>query len=219
MNQNEKKTLERLNALYADTVFALEGLDGFVEKSTLQRRTFVRGLPVLRELIDLSKRLEEDTSGGFFDKLRGAGKDSERRLLTEMEEGKRTFAQMEACKTCVCFKCPRECEMPGCDRCEPGCGCHIESCDNKTATAYRFGGKTLPLTENKTGITKNHPVLALIFDKKYNQLFLILEDGAEKLVLYYYPNPSGDTYGEITDMEDLDFAIHTFEDGAGTVNS
>ncbi|MFT8887348.1 MAG: hypothetical protein ABF904_00845 [Ethanoligenens sp.] len=217
MNQSEKAQLAKLEALYADTVFALEGLDGFVEKSTLHRRTFVRGLPALREIIDLSKRVEEDTSGGFFDKLRGAGKEAERKLLAGMEEGRRTFEQMTFCKDCVCFKCPRECEMEGCDRCEPGCGSHIVHCDNQTVTVYRFANKIIPLTENRTGMTKDHRVLALVLDKKYKQLFLILEDGAEKLVLYYYPNPSGDTYGEITDMEDLDFAIQAFE--AGTTGS
>lgn len=213
MNQDEKAQLKKLEALYADTVFTIEGLDGFVEKSTLERRTFIRGVRPLREIMDLSKRLEEDTSGGFLDKLRGAGKETEHKLISGMAEGSSMFKQMEACRECVCFKCPRDCDMAGCDRCQPGCGSHIVNCDNKTVSVYRFGHKVIPLTENSTGVTRDYPVLALVLDKKYNQLFLVLEDGAEKLVLYYYPNPSGDTYGEITDMEDLDFAIRSFEAG------
>lgn len=213
MNQDEKAQLKKLEALYADTVFALEELDGFVEKSDLERRTFARGVRPLREIMDLSKKLEEDTSGGFFDKLRGAGKETEHKLLSGMAEGRRTFEQMEACRECTCFKCPRDCDMAGCDRCEPGCGSHIVHCDNKTVSVYLFAHKVIPLMENSTGITRDYPALALVLDKKYSQLFLVLEDGAEKLVLYYYPDPSGDTYGEITDMEDLDFAIHSFEAG------
>lgn len=215
MNEKEKAELEKDKGLYADLVFAAEDLNGFVSEKALARRTYIRGLPLLKEVTDLAKTLEEETSGGLFSKLHGAGKDTERRLLAAMAEGRRTFTQMDACRGCACFKCPLECEMQGCDRCEPGCGCYIAACDNKTATVYRFADKTVPLVENRTGITRDYPVIALIFDKKYDQYYLIFEDGAEKLVLYYYPSPAGDTYGEITDNDDLNFAIRTFENGPG----
>ena len=102
--------------------------------------------------------------------------------------------------------------MEGCNRCEPGCGSSIQECDNKTVSVYGIKNKTIPLTENSTGKTKVYPVLSIILDQEYKQLYIVLDNNPDKLILYYYPNPSGDTYGEITDMEDMNFAIKAFEE-------
>ncbi|NRZ09700.1 hypothetical protein DFR90_002161 [Clostridium beijerinckii] len=72
----------------------------------------------------------------------------------------------------------------------------------------------LELTNNDTGISSKYNVLAVVEDCTLDNLYILLENfnnSNDKLVLYYYPGIKEDSYGEITDPNEFDFVVETYQ--------
>lgn len=200
---------EDYGKLYADVIFALEKLDGFVTKEELLKRKFYENLPTLEAYIKLVKDAEiEQNSKGKLAKLFASN--SQEKILEDFkQENYEKLERTRNCVNCECINCLSECVMEGCNRC--WLGGKVASCDKKTTCVYTFKNKKIELNNDKTGETDMYNVLSIVQDKEYNQLFIIIELSGEKYVLYYYPGISEDTYGEISDVEDFNFALGAFE--------
>lgn len=188
--------------LYATLIFGIDDVDGFLEKADLDKRRCIKLLPVLTEYKEM---LENAVGDG---KHKAEIPDS---LLSFRQQHLQELEKLKDCAECKCLKCARDCNMSGCNRCDPGCKCKIVSCDNKKAAIYTFDNKTVDLKNNDTGGFENLKALAVIEDLEYKQLYIVLERGSEKVIMYYYPSIKEDSYGEISDLEDMDFAVKAFE--------
>ncbi len=173
-----------LKKLYSDIVFEMESLNGFVSEDTLSRRKYIHYLNIVRECSDDKDKIKS-------------------------EENIEILRQLANCQKCKCFKCNKECNADGCNRCEPG-GMVVQ-CDNTISTVYDFTRKTFKLKSNKLKSTANYQVLAIIEDIEYKEFFVVLRLGNKKYLAYYYPEVGGDTFSEIKDIEDFNFAIKVFE--------
>ncbi|PRR82619.1 hypothetical protein [Clostridium vincentii] len=170
--------------LYSDIIFAMESLNGFVSKETLNRRKYIRYLNIVKEC-------------------------SENKDKINFKNNKEILAQLSNCQKCKCFNCDKECSAEGCNRCEPGG--MVSQCDNKIATVYHFSDKTFQLKSNKLRSSATYKVLAIIEDIEYKEFFVVLSLGKKKYISYYYSEIGGDTFSEIKDIEDFNFAIKVFE--------
>lgn len=171
--------------LYSDIVFALESLNGFVSDDTLDRRKYIHYLSIVKECSEDSNKMKS-------------------------KENMEILGQLANCQKCKCFKCDEECNSDGCNRCEPGG--MVTYCENNISTVYYFSNKTFKLKSNKLRNTKEYKVLAIIEDIEYKEFFVMLLLDKKKYVAYYYPEVGGDTFSEIKDIEDFNFAIKVFED-------
>ena len=205
-----KKEAADSGKLYADVIFALEEIEEFVPKEQLKDRKFVEYLPVLKVYVDMLKNAEVDnnakgTLGKFFNQ-----NDSEGAVIQKFKsENTEKFDRIRSCVNCKCLSCPNECIMEGCNRCDRSG--KVAKCDKKTICIYTFTTKRLELINNMTGNPDLYNVLSIVQDKEYDQLFIIIELNREKFVLYFYPGISEDSYGEISDVEDFNFALNSYE--------
>lgn len=201
---------EDYGKLYSDVIFALEEIEEFVPKEQLAERKFIEYLPVLKTYLDMLKNTEVDNnSRGTFGKLFHSHSSAEETIEGFKAQNFDKLNQIRSCISCKCLTCPSECIMEGCNRCDKSG--RVAKCDKKTTAVYTFTNKKLELNNNKTGENDIYNVLAIVQDKGYNQLFIIIELRGEKFVLYYYPGISEDTYGEISDVEDFNFALNAYE--------
>lgn len=196
------KELEACKELYSTLIFGIDDIDDFLEKSDLDRRKCIKLLPVLNEYKGLLQKALEETK----DETQVPA--SLHQFRTEHFE---ELEKLKDCAKCKCLNCARDCNMAGCERCDPSFRCKITSCDNKTAAVYDFDDKWIDLINNDTGVNERLKVLAVIQDLEFDQLYIILKRENDKLIMYYYPSIDEDTYGEITDSDDMDFAVKAFE--------
>ena len=171
--------------LYSDIVFAMESLDGLVSEDSLDRRKYIHYLNIVKECCENKDKIKS-------------------------KENTEVLREIANCKKCKCFNCNKECITDGCNRCEPGG--MVAQCDNDISTVYNFTLKTFRLKSNKLRSTASYEVLAIIQDIKYQEFFVVLRLGQKKYLAYYYPEVGGDTFSEIKDIEDFNFAIKAFED-------
>jgi len=196
--------------LYADVIFPLEEIEEFIPREQLLERKFVEYLPALKTYVDMLKAAEVDNrSKGVFGKIFGGDKSKQESIERFKENNYEKFEQLRGCVSCKCITCPTECMMEGCNRCEKSG--KVSKCDKKTTCVYTFTERTIDLTNDKTGEPAEYNVLSIVQDKEYNQLFIIIELDTEKYVLYFNPGVSEDIYGEITDVEDFNFALKAYE--------
>ena len=174
-----------IKKFYADIVFARESFEGFVSEDSLNRRKYIHYLSIVEECSNHLAKIKS-------------------------KENIEVFNELANCQKCKCFKCNEECTSDGCNRCEPG-GMVVQ-CDNSISTVYYFTNKTFTLKSNKLKSTSTYKVLAVIQDIKYKEFFVVLLLDEKKYVAYYYPEVGGDSFSEIKDIEDFNFAIKTFED-------
>ena len=196
------KELAHYKELYAALVLGIDDVHDYIDKADLDKRRCVRLLPVLNEYI------------GMLEKALGDGKrkvSPPESLIGFRTQHREELEKLRDCTTCKCLKCARDCNMSGCSRCEPGFRCKVASCNNKTSAVYVFENREIELANGETGENENLKVLAVVEDLECKQLYIILERNAEKIIMYYYPGIDGDKYGEITDTEDLEFAVKAYE--------
>ena len=195
--------------IYSDVIFALEEIEDFVPKEQLKTRKFMECLPVLKQYLDMLKNTEIDNKGkGMLGRLFNGG-DGLNKIEAFKSANIEKLQQIKSCTGCKCLNCPSECIMEGCNRCDKSG--KVAKCDKKTTCVYTFSDKRIDLTNDKTGEDDTYRVLSIVQDKEYNQLFIIIENSEEKYVMYFYPGISEDTYGEISDVEDFNFAIGAYE--------
>jgi len=179
--------------LYAKIVFGNDDVQDLLDKEEFKNRRCVRFIPILKEYVDLLAANDIFKISVF--------KQTHNEDLTKIKD----------CVDCTCLHCTRDCAMSGCKGCDINHKCKVASCDNKVSAVWTFADKTIELQNNKTGRNERLKVLATIQDLEYKQLYIVLDQNGERVVLYYYPSISGDTYGEITDTDDLEFAAKALE--------
>jgi len=210
MDRDLEKDLEKCENIYASLVFAMDGIDGFVDDNRLKDRKFVRLIPLLRKYIEMGKKARtEDKQQNVFQKAFNINNNDEESAAEFGREHKEDFKQLEACVSCKCLKCISDCDMEGCNRCDKSG--KVASCDKKKVCVWTFTDYHISLTDNNTGRESFGKVKAVVQDKEYNQLFIIFDFLGEQYVQYLYPKTTGQEYGIVEDVEDFNFALNAFE--------
>lgn len=200
----------RYGKIYVDICYAIDNISPFLEKEQLNKRKYVVKLPLLKKYIDLIEAGEADTKKGGF--LGFFNNDKAVELIKEYKldhfDGLR---QLEKCSSCSCLNCTSACKFDSCLGCREGST--IASCDHGKINVTFHDSFVLDLMNDRTGRVDKYNVLATLqnpeLDRKYIMIENIVND--EKFVLYYYPGIVEDSYGEITDGEEFDFIVSTYE--------
>lgn len=200
----------RYGKVFVDVNYAIDNISPFLEKNDLKRRKYVTKLPILKRYMDLLDAAEaEGKKGGFMNMFHS---DKSIDLLREYKkDNSDSLNQLEKCKDCACLNCTAECTFNSCIGCRAGS--HIEKCDHSKINVTLHENYSVELTNDRTGRTDKYTVLATLQNPELNRQYIIIENrmNAEKFILYYYPGITEDSYGEITDGEEFDFIVETFE--------
>lgn len=198
--------------IYSDIEFAISDVSQFVPEDKLKVRKYYAKSPILKEYITLLNSAEADSNKkSFFGLFKN---NSSINLVQDYKAKNREyFKQFEQCSKCQCLTCAFECKFKSCSSCRNGS--HLTSCDKEKVNVRKFDNFTLSLTNNDTGKDSKYKVLAVIEDCELDRLYILVEnmyDSNDKLVLYYYPGLKEDTFGEITDVDEFDFVVQTYQD-------
>lgn len=205
-----KEEKEHYGKVFVDINYAISNVEPFLDDRRLSERKYLSRLPVLKKYIELIEASERENSKGGFFKIFSS--DKHRELLEGYKsDHRKELKQLENCSKCACLNCTVECNFDSCLGCREGS--RIVYCDHKRINVIFHDNFTLNLTNERTGDDERYIVLATVQDVVKDKLYIIIEgiSTKEKYVLYYYPGISEDTYGEITDEEEFDFVVSTFE--------
>ena len=200
--------------IYADIELAISEISQFVTEKKLKERKYYNKAPILKEynrLLDSSIAYSNSNKKSFFSFFKS---DPNMKLIQDYKaKNRETFKQFEKCTKCQCLNCSFECNFKGCASCRDNS--LLTYCDKDRVNVRKFDNFTLDLTNNDTGKQSKYKVLAVIEDCELDKLYILVEnmyDSNDKLVLYYYPGIKEDTYGEITDAEEFDFIVQTYQE-------
>lgn len=214
MSKTEEFILQEIaiyGKIYSDIAFAISNVSGFLDKGVFNNRKYVSRQPVLNKYIDLLNAAKaENKKGGFFQSI--LGNDKYINLLSDYKfQHKKDFEQLEHCSKCECLNCTADCKFDSCNGCIDGA--KIPSCDHKKANVFTFDYRTLDLRNDKTGQDDKYNVLAIVQDAENDKRYIFIENlrNSERFILYYYPGISEDTYEEITNENDFNFAAGVYE--------
>jgi hypothetical protein len=205
-----KKEKERYGKVYVDLTYAIDNISPFLEREELNQRKFVTKLPVLKRYIELIESAEREVSkkGGF---LSFFNDDKYTDLLNSYKKDNAdVFNQLENCNKCV-HKNSTSNKFDGCLGCRENS--RIAYSDNERINVTFHDNWILTLNNDRTGDIDRHKVLATLQDIQRDQKYIIIENlrTDEKFVLYYHPGISEDSYGEISDPEEFDFIVQTYQ--------
>lgn len=205
-----KRDKEHYGKVYVDIQYAISEISPFMEGKALENRKYVSRLPVLKKYIELLESAErEENKGGILSFFRS--NDTTELLQSYKNDKRQELNQLEKCSKCQCLRCTANCKFNGC------LGCRNESyiayCDHEKINVTLHENFMIDLTNEKTGREETYKVFATLQDAEKDEMYIIMEGiiSKEKYVLYYYPGISEDTYGEITDEEEFDFIVQTYE--------
>lgn len=205
--EQEKKEYGKV---YADITYAIDNISPFLEQEVLSRRKFVKRIDVLKRYIDLiDSCIAEASQGGF---LRIFKNDNSINLLNSYKrDNSETISLLNNCSKCSCLNCTSICNFDSCSGCRKGS--NIGFCDHKKINVTHHSDFMLDLTNDRTGMQDRYKVLATLQDCMSDKKYIIIQSisGQDKFVLYYYPGIVEDSYGEITDAEEFDFVVNTYE--------
>ena len=171
--------------IYTEIMFALNEVSPFIEEKKLKQRKYYSKSDALKEYI---------------------------KLLDYKAKNREDFTQLEKCYKCTCLNCSFECNFKSCSACRSNS--LLSFCDKDRVNIRKFDNFTFDLTNNDTGISSKYKALAVIEDCTIKKQYILLEnlrDANDKLVLYYYPGIKEDTFGEITNVEEFDFIVETYQ--------
>lgn len=205
--KNEK---DRYGKIYIDLTYAIDNISPFIDSKELNNRKYVAKLPILKKYIELIEAAQGELSkkSGFFRLF------SDNKYIDLLDTYKRdnmeTLAQLENCGRCVYRNCMED-RFDGCLGCKSGS--RIVFCDNKKISVRLHDSWLLDLTNDRTGAPDKYNVLATLQDIELDRKYIIIENliTKEKFILHYYPGISEDSYGEITDPEEFDFIVSTYQ--------
>jgi hypothetical protein len=205
-----KHEREHYGKVYVDLTYAIDNISPFLEREKLNNRRFVTKLPVLKRYIDLIESAEREVrkKGGF---LSFFNDDKYIDLLNSYKhDNVDTLTQLVNCGKCVYRNCTED-NFDGCLGCRENS--RIVHCDHERINVTFHDSWMLTLNNDRTGEVDRFKVLATLQDIVKNQKYIIIENlrNDEKFVLYYYPGISEDSYGEITDAEEFDFIVSTYQ--------
>lgn len=200
--------------IFSTITFAIDEVDGFLDKDTVKNRKYFSRLPILKrymELLDSAKA--DEKSKGFLGNLFSGDK-----YIGILEDYKRDHSeeltQLETCSKCECLKCSATCKFDSCLGCKNGK--HTSFCDHKKTAVYFFTNSEdskINLVNNNTGENDRYLILAIVEDCENNKRYILIENlrDKERFILYYYPRISEDEYGEITNEDDFNYAASAYE--------
>ncbi len=205
-----KHERERYGKVYVDLTYAIDNVSPFLEREELNRRKYVTKLPMLKKYIELIESAEREVhkKGGF---LSFFNNDKYIDLLNSYKhDNAEALNQLEHCSKCVHRNCTED-KFDGCLGCRESS--RIVYCDHEKINVTFHDNWILTLNNDRTGEVDRHKVLATLQDVVKNQKYIIIENlrTDEKFVLYYYPGLSEDSYGEITDAEEFDYIVSTYQ--------
>lgn len=204
---NERKTIGKT---YTEIAYAINDISPFLDNNILNNRKYYYKLPILKKYIDLLNEVEFNSKKKKFSFFK---KDNSIEILEKYKlDNLESFNQFECCSKCSCLNCIKDCTFQSCNGCRANS--YIKSCD-KTKLNVRFHNDfILDLTNNNTGKSNRYKVLATIENCMENKLYIVLENLSnknDKLILYYYPGISNDDFGEITDENEFNLIVKTYE--------
>lgn len=213
MARNEefiKDEKELYGKIFVDLTYAIDNVSPFLDSKDLNQRKYVSKLPVLKKYIDLLESAERDSGkkGGFLNMFKD---DHTLDLLNSYKRDNiEVFNQLEHCSKCVYKDCVHN-EFDGCLGCRPGS--RIVYCDHKKINVTFHDNWILTLNNDRTDEIDRYKVLATLQDIERDRRYIIIENirNDDKFVLYYYPGISEDNYEEITDPEEFDFIVSTYQ--------
>lgn len=197
--------------IYTDVAYAISEISPFLSERDLNIRKYIVKAPILQEYIKLLDSAEAECKKKSLFSMFKSNPAIE--LLQDYKaKHLENFKQLEKCSQCTCLNCAFECNFKKCSSCRSGS--MIYFCDKSKVNVRKFDDFTLDLTNNDTGRASKYKVLAVVEDCKLDKLYILLQnlsDSNDKLVLYYYPGIKEDSYGEITDPEEFDFIVETYQ--------
>lgn len=204
---NERDTIGKT---YTEITYAISEISPFLDSSILKKRKYYSKLPVLKKYIDMLNDAEYSSKSkkfNFFNRDNNILK-----LEAYKQDNLEAFNQFQDCSKCACLNCIKECEFKSCSGCRTNS--YIKFCDKSKLNVRFHKNFILDLTNNNTGKSNRYKVLATIENCIGDNLYIALEnlsDNSDKLLLYYYPGISSDDFGEITDEEEFNLVIETYE--------
>jgi hypothetical protein len=205
---NEEK--DKYGRLLYSINSAIGEIAPFIDKKDLYDRKYVSRVTVLNRYMELLKELEEkEKKDGFLGFLNDEEHVS--RLKEFKKQNHDDLEQLERCSNCKHITCPPSCKASHCLSCRKGSW--VAHCDHNRMNVTFHDRFTLDLVNDRTGIREKYKVLATLYNAQMDKQYIIIEgtSSLEKFVLYYYPGIIEDIYGEITDEQEFDFVVSTFE--------
>lgn len=199
--------------VYVDLSYAIDNVAPFLSEQTLRIRKYYGQIDVLKKYVSLLDSAEADVnkqSKSFFSKFKDNNSIS--LVSSYKNDNRQTFNQLSHCAKCACLNCPKDCNFNTCRGCRENS--FIKKCDHEKINMTVHDNFTLNLTNNNTGRPSRYMVLATLQDCQLGRQYIIIEnimDKEDKFVLYYYPGISEDNYGEISDPNEFDFIVDTFQ--------
>lgn len=197
--------------IYTDVAYAISEISPFVSERDLNIRKYVTKAPILQEYIKLLDSAEaECKKKSLFSMFKS--NPSITLLQDYKAKHKENFKQLEKCSHCTCLSCAFDCNFKKCSSCRSGSMLYF--CDKKKVNVRKFENFTLDLTNNDTGRASKYIVLGVVENCELDRLYILLQNSSnsnDKLVLNYYPGIKDDSYGEITDAEEFDFVVETYQ--------
>jgi hypothetical protein len=205
-----KHERERYGKVFVDLTYAVDNVSPFLERGELNRRKYVTKLPVLKKYIDLVESAEREVhkKRGF---LSFFNDDKYIDLLNSYKhDNADALNQLENCSKCVHRNCTED-KFDGCLGCRENS--RIAYCDHEKINVTFHDNWVLTLNNDRTGDVDRHKVLATLQDVVKDQKYIIIENlrTDEKFVLYYDPGLSEDSYGEISNEEEFDYVVSTYQ--------
>ena len=204
------KERNTIGKVYTDITYAISEVSPFLDDNMLKKRKYYSKLPILKEYIDMLNEAEYSDKNKKFKIFKR--NDSIDKLEEYRINNFESFNQFEDCSKCACLNCIKECDFKSCSGCK--INSYIKSCDKSKLNVRSHKNFILDLTNNDTGKSNRYKVLATIENCSNDTLYIALEnllDNGDKLLLYYYPGISSDDFGEITDPDEFNLVVETYE--------
>lgn len=202
--------------IFVDLSYAIDNVSPFVNEKILNGRKYVVKLPIIKKYIDLLDAAEKETANKGIFKIFGNNKYID--LLTMYKkDNEKDLNRLKNCSECACLNCSSACKFDSCLGCKEGA--KIKKCDHSKLNISLHEHFILDLINEKTDSTDRYNVLATLQDVELDRKYIIFQsihssisdNSNDKFILYYYPNISDDTYGEITDADEFDYIAGIFE--------
>lgn len=213
MNKAEEFITSERNSygkIFSDIAFAIDNVSGLLDPKVFENRKYIHKNKVLSKYMELLNTAEnESKKKGILGIFKW---DNYIDLLNSYKnDNKESFEQLKNCSTCECLNCTHECNFDSCHGCTNGS--RVASCDHYLKNVVLQQNHNLRLKNNNTGEDNYYNVLALVEKGDNTKKFIIIENttNKEKFILYYYTGISEDSYGEITDENDFNFAAEAYD--------
>ncbi|MGG7214482.1 DUF1292 domain-containing protein [Clostridium nigeriense] len=201
---------DTIGKTYTEITYAISEISPFLDSNILKRRKYYSKLPILKKYIEMLNDAEYSSKNKKFNFFKKD--DSILKLEQYKSDNSDDFIQFENCSKCSCLNCIKECDFKSCSGCKVNS--YIKSCDKSKLNVRFHKNFILDLTNNNTGKSSRYKVLATLENCVEDKLYIALEnllDSNDKLLLYYYPGISSDDFGEITDEEEFNLIVETYE--------